>query len=519
MGRIEMRSPVASRMSTFVCVRAYVVRNESPPTQVEKMGKNGATIIIPESGAHIPEDKDQRLIATPYGPGMVLRTRRAASSHSSQHFSPAEKVYMREIELTAWSNSSKIDDNSTSGSPVRPAILYSPVDYPSIPPVVGSDVICLFGRGRVVEVRRAETNDYEPKQSLVVRLSSWRLARRCTVVCYLDVGSVQTVRSKRIYEMSIVEKIERAMELKLEAAYKFGQRQYEAALSTYARAVDAVKYVQHTPESTNVVRADLLVVMITCCNNAATCCLHLDKWEDAFQHSQQAFALLDALENRKGSLIQEELHRQGILDIRLFGEWKVKSLLIAARVLTEKDEVESAIETIQKARKLISLHTSSSNPADLSQASLYEQSVKQLNNNDKELLKLFNRCKERRKVMLKKEKMRAQAMFAPSAIIDRTTESLPSTLQKEKHDSKEYKPNTVNQQFDKDIGNKTSQNSARESIAKQVVSVATEKSDVRRDAVPWYNDPLVLGGLGVVIGSVGTLLLLSQLFVLPKRQS
>jgi tetratricopeptide (TPR) repeat protein len=510
-------------------LRAYVVSVESPTNTnifthnfIETMGRTGATSnIIPENGAHVPEDKDQRLVVTPYGPGLVVRTRRTATSYSSRHGSAysKENVVMREIELTGWSSSSMHDENPNSGSPVRPEMLYSPVDYPSVTPVVGSDVLCPFGRGRVEEVRRSDMNEDGPIQGVVVRLSSWRLARRCTVVCYLDITSVQTVRSKRVYEMSIVEKIEHAMELKQKAANKFGQRQYEAALVIYTHAVDAVKYVQHTPDSTNVIRADLLVVMITCCNNAATCCMHLNRLEDALKHSQQAVALLDALENKKGSRIQQELHRQGILDVRLFGEWKVKSLLITARVLTEKDEVNSAMETIQKARKVIAMHTSNSTPADLSQAQLYEQSVRQLNNNDKELLKLLSRCKERRKAILKKEKLRAQAMFASSPIFDRSAEPQSPDLQNENCESKEKQPETVSTQSEKNVENETLQNSALDPIAIPAISAAAAKSDVRDDDVPWYHDPLVLGGLGVVVGTVGTLLLLSQLLVLPKRQS
>ena len=486
-------------------------------------GKKAASSnIIPEHGAHVPEDKDQLLIETPYGPGLVVRTRRIVSNRSSLVYGTwhrdDQNVIMREIELTGWSSSSEVEKNE-EGSAVRPTMLYSPVDFASIPPVVGSDVLCPFGRGRVVEVRQSSTTE-GPIHGVVVRLSSWRLARRCTVTCYLDVKSVHVVRSKKIYEMSVVEKIERAMELKQEAANQFGQRQYEAALSTYTRAVDAVKYVQHTPDSTNVIRADLLVVMITCCNNAATCCMKLNKWDDALKHAQQAVALLDALENKKGSLIQQELHRQGVLDVRLFGEWKVKSLLITAGAFTEKDEVESALDAIKKAREVIAIHTSGSDPTEVSQLPLYQQSINQLTSNNKELLKLSNRCKERRKIILKKEKMRAQAMFASSTTVDDVTEAQSPFSHKAKRDEEEKKQDSVSSYADKNVVNETVRNSAPNTAAAVPAGHVTgAKSDETSDGLPWYNDPFLLGGLGVVVGTLGTLLLLSQLVALPKRQS
>jgi tetratricopeptide (TPR) repeat protein len=453
---------------------------------------------------------------------------------------------MREIELTGWSNNSfsSQDENdnkdSTSrnnGSPVRPAMLYSPVNYPSVIPVEGSDVLCPYGRGRVIEVRRRSAdqimneNEDSAIVGVVIRLSSWRLARRCTVTCYIDIALVQTVRLKRIYEMSVVEKIEHAMELKQEAAIQFGQRKYESALNIYARAVDAVKYVQHKPDSTNIIRADLLVVMITCSNNAATCCTQLEKWDEATKHAQQAVALLDALETKKGSRIHQELYRQGNLDIRLFGEWKVKSLLILARSLTEKDEVEAAMDAIKKARDIIATYTADASPTDVSQKRLHLQSTKQLCSNDKELLKLYARCKERRKVQLRKERMRAQAMFASSTSTnnsnasstsppaEKATSLFPSS-NKLVRDGEEKKSDAASSQMEMNdiVRAQFFQNSATSQEVKDVTDETITSSENIED-LPWHSDPYLLGGLGVVIGTIGTLLLLSQLAVLPKPRS
>jgi hypothetical protein len=46
-------------------------------------------------------------------------------------------------------------------------------------------------------------------------------------------------------------------------------------------------------------------------------------------------------------------------------------------------------------------------------------------------------------------------------------------------------------------------------------SSSNSKTTIAVDTIPWHNDAYVLGGLGVLIGMVGTLILFSQLT--PKR--
>ena len=91
-------------------------------------------------------------------------------------------------------------------------------------------------------------------QVVVVRISSWRLARRSIVTCYLSQDAVEVVRPRRVFEMTVHEKIEHAQELKEQASTEFSKKQYSEALTLYAKAVDAVRYVQHTSGSTNEVR-------------------------------------------------------------------------------------------------------------------------------------------------------------------------------------------------------------------------------------------------------------------------
>jgi hypothetical protein len=71
--------------------------------------------------------------------------------------------------------------------------------------------------------------------------------------------------------MDAHEKVELAQSQKLKATEYFSKKKdYALALNAYAGALDAVRNVQHDNSSTNEVRADLIVTMVTCSNNAAT---------------------------------------------------------------------------------------------------------------------------------------------------------------------------------------------------------------------------------------------------------
>ena len=144
---------------------------------------------------YFPDDKDQALVETPYGKGLVVRTRTNPNRG---------RATIREIELLDWTQP------DGSRGPKRPNMLYSPSKFPSVIPVVGSEVSTNYGRGKVTEIR-------QDGKMVVVRISSWRLAGRSTVTCHLSTDSVQVIRPKKIFEMSIFEKVEHAQELKEQA--------------------------------------------------------------------------------------------------------------------------------------------------------------------------------------------------------------------------------------------------------------------------------------------------------------
>jgi hypothetical protein len=257
--------------------------------------------------SYVPEDKDQVLVETPFGRGVVIRTRNN-DSHSGET--------VREIALTDWRQPGDTTKETTIN---KPHMLYSTQKYPSVAAAVGSDVLTQWGRGKVIEIRD------DGQRTHVVRLSSWRLAGRSTVKCFVAAQNIQVLRPLRIYDMNVFEKVEHANELKKQATAKFAAKQYAAALELYAKAVDAVRYIQHGPESSNELRADLVVVMVTCSNNSGTCCLQLKDWEHASKYGINALALVDALEKKKdSSKILKIMNKDGISDSKLFGAWKVK---------------------------------------------------------------------------------------------------------------------------------------------------------------------------------------------------
>lgn len=251
----------------------------------------------------VPEDKDQAIVDTPFGKGIVVRTRKHGLT---------SEFSMREIELVDWTRP------QVPKGIQKPHMLYSPAKFPSVKPKIGDEVLTTWGRGKVVEIRDDDPNTH------VIKLSSWRLAGRSSVMCYVSANDIEVMRPYRIYDMSIWEKVEHAEHLKHVATKKFNGKDFPGALEIYAKAVDAVRYVQHGKDSTNELRADLLVVMITCSNNAGTCCLHLKNWERAESLGHNALILIDALEERKDSKIRKIINADGIGDSQLFGSWKVK---------------------------------------------------------------------------------------------------------------------------------------------------------------------------------------------------
>ena len=213
-----------------------------------------ASLSPPTTQKFQPKDADQAIVQTPYGRGLILRTRHCDN--------------IKEVQLLEW--------ESMAPFPTRhkqPIILYTSVNYPSVHPHVGDDVVCSYGRGRVKDISILPANKpiQQPRLKYTIELSSWRLLGRSYVTCHIITPPPRVVRKHTLSEMDAHEKVELAQSQKLKATEYFSKKKdYALALNAYAGALDAVRNVQHDNSSTNEVRADLIVTMVTCSNNAAT---------------------------------------------------------------------------------------------------------------------------------------------------------------------------------------------------------------------------------------------------------
>jgi ribosomal protein L14 len=479
---------------------------------------------VTDFGAHVPEDKAQYRIRTPYGEGLTLRTRPATGAAPQ----------MRQIELVDWKNAR--DASTSDVGFVKPAFLYSTADFPSVSPQVDDEVVCLYGRGKVTEIRVASTTDENGRSTtsttLVVLISDWRLAHRSRVTCYLQPAAVRVVRAKKLYEMSVYERVEAGQNFKEEAATQFSAKEYKEALRSYAKAIDAVRYVQHKKDSSNSVRADLLVMMITCTNNAATCSRQLGHWDEALNFAKNAQVLIDALERQKGKKIHGILVKDGYSDIKCFGEWKVKSLLLQARALAEKQETMEVFSLLKQAHEAIQGYTIAPYTEDS------PASVTRLRSLAKEVKKLHTACKERRSLQLKKEKQRAAAMFgggkasktvAPKAApANLGQEAMPEKENEQPNgssnptpvagttlplkDSNDFAPPAENEK----IPAKRRVSFSEKVTAYEIPNKSGDAGGNDDDEVEWYKDTEVLVGLGIFGGAIVASSLLVS-FLMRKR--
>lgn len=309
---------------------------------------------------------------------------------------------IKEIRLFADGESITSSSSRAVGNRGEPNMLYTPKDYPSVPACVGDDVICQYGRGILKEISSDSSN-------YTIELSSWRLSGRSNVTCHVTTPP-KVVRKHSLSEMDATERVALAKSLKAQAANYFADKDYDSALNTYASAVDKVRNVQHDHTSTNEVRADLVVIMITCSNNAATCCIKLQKWEEASKFAKNALILLDALYGKRGMKIHTILNQEGIIDGKLFGEWRVKSYLVVARACMEQGEVGDAIVILKKARTMGMQFIQELNSSEQCSRKEEKSSLRSLTSQMKEIKRLLEEYTEKKKAAKKIEKKKAKVM-------------------------------------------------------------------------------------------------------------
>ena len=492
------------------------------------------------------EDKDQCLVKTPFGRGLVTRTRFCAygkeenESKINFYYALSNSKYkqIQEIRLVNWS----------SGT------LFSSNDYPTIEPEVGFDVISQFGRGIISDIiPSTQTENELPKNDghqanstdtkdikYVITLTSWRLANRSLVKCYLNKKSFRVVRKKFKHEMSAYEKVSMGKSKKKEATQQFIQSDYNKALVLYSEAIGFVRYVQHNANSTNELRADLLELMVTCNNNAATCCMKLKQWQEAKRFAKNALVLLDALYGKRGMKIHSVLGKDGISDAKLFGEWKGKSLVIVAKALMNSKDYEQAIEWLKKAKDWIDPYVLTTNQNSETYNStiqkskeIFASSQSTLSSMEKEINRLLHTCMQRKKAVNEKEKKRAKAMFGTKSSAktkDSISNANSSKLENNTNGANESKPtnngsNNNDAQVKDDIlasnqpfsilkTKSSSMESSNEPIRKVKFEGLKEIDDNNDDAddEPWYlehKEALIVTGTVLALGA--------SLFLRPRK--
>lgn len=217
-------------------------------------------------------------------------------------------------------------------------------------PRIGSTVVCLFGRGRIVEIRPNE-------KQVVVCLSTWPpranpssfSSHSSRVTCYLAASAVTVVQPNSLHEMSVLINVDFGQGLKEQAAKALTVKDYAAAVQMYARtlfAVDAVQYMRHKSVSNNEVRLDLLILVISCSNKFATC------WSKIEQADAGS---LDSLKVQGGDI---HTLRARIAYSRIFGGWRAEHFLVTARAFAaQPNGTQQVIKNLEKAAGVIDKHT------------------------------------------------------------------------------------------------------------------------------------------------------------------
>lgn len=338
------------------------------------------------------------IIQTPYGRGLIYNTKKNPNKEDE----PIHCLKLTSINLA----------NNT-----KPILYTCQTDFPSALPLIDDDIVIDgVGRGAVDDVR--------DDGIVVVLLNTWRLAGRSRVRIYTPLSSFSkdnatyhVVRKKRLFEMDIFEKIEYSKVKKQEAIPYFVQGRYDKALSLFSEATNAVRMQQHSPNSSNEMRADLVEIMITCSNNAASCYVKKKEWKDAQQQARNALLIIDALDQKRGMKIHTILRQGGLSDLKMFGEWRIKSMLIIARAEAEEQEYVMAIPRLKAAlsHTRTSLHVGA-------------RVIPGLEKQDKEIRKLIQTYGERQRAILQKEKARAKAMFGGKTATSKSKSSSAASV-------------------------------------------------------------------------------------------
>ncbi|CAM9642861.1 unnamed protein product [Discosporangium mesarthrocarpum] len=228
--------------------------------------------------------------------------------------------------------------NNAEGMP-KDVPVETPVPVPPPPPAkVGDEVTWAFGRGKVVEER--------DNGMLEVHAMGWELAGEQRPRYYVRRDAVTVAEPKKLYDMSVTEKLQHAAALKVEGTVCFKAKDLSGALVKYMKAVAVIGTCKSMSDPQN---ARALEVLIPCHNNAATCYIRLKKFKDAIASCENVITLCASLERSRWGPVMEELRRRGVSESKSLRQWWCKGLFLRGKACLYTGDYDEAVKCLEKA--------------------------------------------------------------------------------------------------------------------------------------------------------------------------
>jgi hypothetical protein len=149
---------------------------------------------------------------------------------------------------------------------------------------------------------------------------------------------------------------------KEKASREFACQEYASALLTSTRAIDAAQYVNRkSGSSSSILQLNVVTLMVACSIRAAACCQKLDQSNEAETIARDALVIIgNTLEPKLDGSIRTHVSNNTDHGYnRVFGEWRVKNLLVLARVSIEQQDYEQALQVLDNARAVSTTYATS----------------------------------------------------------------------------------------------------------------------------------------------------------------
>jgi len=150
--------------------------------------------------------------------------------------------------------------------------------------------------------------------------------------------------------MNKSEKIDSAFENKQTATDFFVKGEISKACDSYLNSVKYLRYIDNH-ETTNMEKAEVLELMISCHNNIATCQIKLKNFSKAIEAAETAQQMCDALESNKSGKVMQCLRERSITDEKIFFHWCRKSHFLQGKAHFSLKDYKKATDSFKEALK------------------------------------------------------------------------------------------------------------------------------------------------------------------------